>query len=124
MKVRIVLMGGFQIEADGVVHDDLLSRSRKGSYLIRYLILQRGKTASYQRLNRELKTEHHSENPESAMKTLICRTRSMLNKISPGLGKCIVSLPGGYKWESLPGARAAWRCCWRSCAATCAAGIS
>ena len=41
--------------------------------------------------------------PESALKTLVSRTRSMLNEISRGLGGCIVSETGGYRWESLPG---------------------
>ena len=103
MSVRIQLMGMFLIEVDGVVYDNLASRSRRGVSLIRYLILQEGQPVSAQRLIRDLRAGRHSDNPEGALKTLISRTRAMLNGISPGLGKCIVSEVGGYCWHNQPG---------------------
>ena len=103
MAVKIQMMGAFVIEVDGTVYDNLAARSPRGVNLIEYLILQRGKAVSSQRLNRELEGGRHSESPENALKTLISRTRAMLNEVSQGLGGCIASEKGGYRWDLLPG---------------------
>ena len=103
MAVKIQIMGAFVIDADGMVVDNLPTRSRRGVNLIQYLVLQRGKPVSSQRLIREIEGGRHSESPENALKTLISRTRAMLNEISQGLGACIISEKGGYRWENLPG---------------------
>ena len=101
--VRIQMLGAFVIESDGVVYDNLPTRSRRGVNLIQFLILQRGKAVSVSRLNRELEGGRRSESPENALKTLVSRTRTMLGEISRGLGACIVSEKGSYRWEKLPG---------------------
>lgn len=98
----IRMMGLFTIEADGEVHEELMTKSRKGISLIQYLILERGRPVSSQRLIRELWTGGKSENPEGALKTMISRVRSTLSSISPDLGNCIVSGQGNYRWQSLP----------------------
>ena len=103
MNVRIQLTGGFQVEVDGTPRESMLGRSRKGLALIRYLILQRGRAVSSQRLIRELDPEGQCENPENAMKTLVSRTRALLNGICGGLGGCIRSESGSYRWEALAG---------------------
>ena len=100
--VNIRMMGLFTIEADGEVHEELMTKSRKGISLIQYLILERGRPVSSQRLIRELWADKRSENPEGALKTMVSRVRSALNEISPDLGMCIVSGQGNYRWQSLP----------------------
>ena len=101
--VRIQMLGTFLIETESAVYDNLPTRSRRGVNLIRFLVLQRGKPTSVARMNRELEGGRHSESPENALKTLVSRTRTMLNEISRGLGACIVSEKGAYRWENLPG---------------------
>ena len=101
-KIFIRMMGAFVIEVGDVVYDDLATRSRKGAGLMQYLILQRGTPTSTQRMTRELWSGRRSENPENALKTLVSRTRSMLNSLCPDLGRCIVSSAGGYSWECTP----------------------
>ncbi len=96
-------MGSFSIDVNGEAYDTLATKSRKGVSLIEYLILHRGKPVSTQRLMRELWSERRSENPESAMKTMVSRTRNMLNQIHPGLGLSIASVQGAYRWEEMPG---------------------
>ena len=103
MDVQIKLMGYFRIEMDGQVYDTFAQKSRKGAALIRFLVVQRGRPVSSQRLIRELEADSRNENPRNAMKTLVSRTRSLLNQISPGLGSCIASESGTYRWQSLPG---------------------
>ena len=99
MNVSIHLFNEFKIVSDGVVYDSLTSR--KGIALMKFLIMQRGAPVTSQRLMREFASD--SANPESATKTLISRTRAMLNGICPGLGGCIASEKGRYSWATLPG---------------------
>jgi len=56
-----------------------------------------------QQLLRALWPEHSITNPENALKTLVSRMRTLLNQMSEGLGRCIMSDRGSYHWESLPG---------------------
>ena len=100
--VYIRMMGLFTIEADGKIHEELMTKSRKGISLIQYLILERGRPVSSQRLIRELWADRRSDNPEGALKTMVSRVRATLNEISPMLGACIVSGQGTYRWQNLP----------------------
>ena len=105
MSARIQMMGMFVIEANGVVYDNLETRSRKGVNLMRFLIMQQGRPVSSQRLIRVLQAGRRTENPEGALKTLVSRTRAMLNRIEPGLGRCIASAAGGYRWSNVQGVK-------------------
>lgn len=98
--IRIHMMGSFWLEANGAVYDSLIGKSRRGVSLMQYLILERGRVISPQRLIRELWSGRRSESPENALKTMVSRVRSLLNGISDGLGNCISSQTGGYCWNS------------------------
>ena len=98
--VRIHMMGSFWIEADGRTYDNLVSRSRRGVSLLQYLILERGRTVTSQRLIRELWEGRRSESPENALKTMVSRIRTLLNGVTEGLGACLVSEQGGYCWKT------------------------
>ena len=99
-QIRIHMMGAFCLEADGVMYDNLIAKTRRGVSLMQYLILERGRAVSGQRLIRELWMGRRSESPENALKTMVSRIRALLNGISPGLGNCILSESGGYCWKS------------------------
>lgn len=99
-NVQIRLLGDFDILVNGVRQNNLAAKSRKGVSLMEYLILQRGRAVSVQRLIRELWSGSRYEGPESALKTMVSRFRALLNSISPGLGGCIVSEQGAYRWVS------------------------
>ena len=100
--VRIQMMGSFLIYINEQFVENLVSKSRKGTALIEYLVLHRGKSVPNQQLLRALWPEHSITNPENALKTLVSRMRTLLNQMSPELGRCIVSDRGAYHWESLP----------------------
>lgn len=102
-NVQIRLMGACMIMVNGETFDNLAAKSRKGVSLMEYLILHRKKGVPVYRLIRELGGDRRNDNPESALKTMVCRFRAMLNSLSPGLGACIVSEQSAYRWESLPG---------------------
>ena len=100
--IRIKMMGEFVITVNGTESKPLVVRSRKGVALMGYLILNRGKYVPKQRLLNILWSDYLHVNPENALKTLVSRIRKILNDISSGLGECILSERGGYRWQSLP----------------------
>lgn len=101
-NVQIRLLGDFDILVNGERQYNLAAKSRKGVSLMEYLILQRGRAVPVARLIRELWSGSRYDSPESALKTMISRFRALLNGISPGLGGCIVSEQGAYRWFSGP----------------------
>ena len=103
--IVIRMMGEFVITIDGREVGHLASKSRKGVSLVEYLILNHGRQVPRQRLINELWFSVRNENPESSLKTLVSRMRKLLNTEHEGLGNCIVSDRGGYRWESMPGMR-------------------
>ena len=104
-QVEIRMMGEFLIIVEGTREVSLVSKSRKGVALIEYLILNKGKQVPRQRLINTIWSGYLHTNPESALKTLVSRLRKMLNDICDGLGGCIVSERGSYRWDNLPGMR-------------------
>lgn len=101
--VHIQMMGAFTITCGEETLENLASKSHKGVSLVEYLVLHEGKMVSSQRLIREFWPVRMAGTPESALKTLVSRTRALLNDAAPGLGSCIVSEMGGYRWQTLPG---------------------
>ena len=99
-QIHIRMMGLFTVETEDTVHEELMAKSRKGISLIQYLVLERGKSVSSQRLIRELWPGSRNGNPENALKTMVSRVRSALNDLSEGLGESIVSGQGAYRWNN------------------------
>ena len=102
-KIRIRMMGEFSILINEQHEDKLLAKSRKGIAFVQYLILYHGKKVTNQKLMEVFWSDDSSVSPESSLKTLVSRVRSMLNQVSPGLGKCVVSDRGAYHWEVAEG---------------------
>ena len=99
MNVRFAFFGNFAIYSDGRMCD--IKHSEKRVALLKKIILQGDKGMAPRRLISELGMS--GMNPDSALKTLISRTRAALNEITPGLGECIASEGGKYRWKNLPG---------------------
>lgn len=101
--IRIQMMDTFAIYINERKADPLVNRSRKGASLIQLLICSRGTPVPNNRLLNTLWSEEKSSNPENALKTLVSRLRTLLNQISPDLGRCLVADRGAYHWECQPG---------------------
>ena len=101
--IEVRLLGGCVVSCDGVLHEMLPLRSKKGVALMTYLILQRGQPVPTQRLIRELWVGRRNTNPENALKTMVSRLRALLGEISPTLSACLVSGQGTYCWRNQPG---------------------
>ena len=104
-RIRIQLLGNYLFYIDEKHIESPVSKTRKGSALMAFLILNRGRSVPNQRLLRELWPSSTVTNPENALKTLVSRVRTMLNRMLDGLGKSIVSDRGAYHWETLEGVR-------------------
>jgi DNA-binding SARP family transcriptional activator len=101
--VRILLLGRFEISVNdgGICH--FIARTRKGCALLQYLLLHRGRAIKYDDLFEALWPNENSTDPESALKTLVSRTRALLEKCSAGMAQCITSARGSYQWnDSFP----------------------
>ncbi|MDO4356246.1 MAG: BTAD domain-containing putative transcriptional regulator [Clostridia bacterium] len=98
-KVQINMLGGFHVFVDNVIVDDLIAKTKKGCHLLQYLILQHGNPVPCIDLYEVLWPNDESSNPESALKTLISRTRNILSSISEELGKCIGTRRGSYRFD-------------------------
>lgn len=101
VKVQIKMLGGFHVFADGVVCDEKICKTKKGSMLLQYLILQRGKSVPCIELYEALWPNDESSNPENALKTLVSRTRSLLSAISKELPSCIGTNRGSYRFNTI-----------------------
>lgn len=101
-QVQVNLFGGFHVERDGCSVDEQLSHSPKGLLLIQYLILAPNQTADAKSLMQIMWPEDNSSSPDTALKTLISRQRSLLRDISPELATCLVTVRGGYRWVCPP----------------------
>ena len=66
--VRIQMMGNFLIYINEQRVENPVSKSRKGTALVEYLVLHRGKSVPNQQLLRALWPEHSITNPENALK--------------------------------------------------------
>ena len=100
--VRITMMGNFLIYINEQRVENPVSKSRKGTALMEFLVLHRGHSVPNSQLLHALWPEHSVSNPENALKTLVSRMRTLLNQMSDGMGGCIVSDRGAYHWQSLP----------------------
>ena len=99
------MLGNYLIFIDEQRIENVIAKTRKGSALMSYLILYRGRQVPNQRLLTELWPSATITNPENALKTLVSRLRSLLNQMAPGLGACIVSDRGAYHWQQLENMR-------------------
>lgn len=101
--IRLRLLGSFHVDVDGKPMTDVLAHSPKGVQLMQYLILNRGQMESTTALTRAMWPDSDATRPESALKTLISRMRTLMGQVSPALGACLKTVRGGYQWETQPG---------------------
>lgn len=93
--VYVAMLGRFEIRAgDGSVSDDE-NRSMKMWNFLAYIITHRSKKISHDEFFEMLWAGEDSENPLSALKTLLYRIRTLITPVDPD-GKFIISQRGSY----------------------------
>jgi len=98
--IKIYLLGKFDIMVNGKSAIKVLRGSKKGQLMLGYLILHKDESITSSDLLEVLWPNDTSNNPESALKTLVSRTRSTLAEFDEILSKCIVTSRGAYRWNS------------------------
>jgi len=98
--ISIELFGKFNVKVDGKDATRVLGNSKKGRRMLEYLILHRDELMTSSELYELLWPDEEIANPESALKTLVSRTRSALSRFDPVLSDCIITSRGAYRWNT------------------------
>ena len=94
--VKVTLFGNFSLTSGQIVLREEDIYANKMVQILAYIIVNRSTPVMARRLNEEF-WSGNSKNPESALRTLMCRLRNRLKAF--GLEDCICTLPGGYQWN-------------------------
>lgn len=98
-SIRIYLFGKFEIWFDDHRVDEKVSKSKKSSTFIQYLILHRSQAVAFGDLYDLLWPNGENSNPESSLKTMVSRLRADFAKYSKTLADCIGTKHGSYIWN-------------------------
>ena len=100
-ELKIQMLGGFSLKLDDRELQDTDTRSKKVWVLLAYLIIHREQTVTQRTLFDLLcGDESESTNPENALRITMHRTRTLLEQLSPELGRgLILRRKGGYQWN-------------------------
>lgn len=100
--IQIRMLGEFSLHACGNTISEAGNRSRKVWGLLAYLICNRDRGVSQQKLIDLMWGEDSgSANPENALRITLHRLRTVLDQLWPGAGReLILSRDGSYLWNS------------------------
>ena len=99
--VYIRMLGEFSLSWNGNKILDTDTRSKRCWQLLAYIICNRGRCVSQNRMMELFWGEEHDcNNPENTLRTTLHRTRSLLDGLWKGAGKeLILFKEGGYTWN-------------------------
>ena len=100
--IEVQMLGTFALQAGDITVSDVGNRSKKVWTLLAYLICNRDRGISQQKLiNLLWGDESDSDNPENALRITLHRLRAQLDQLWEGAGReLIVRKDGGYGWNS------------------------
>ena len=98
--LHVQMLGEFVISTRSVQISDRDNRSRKLWILLAYLIYHRRRAVAQDELIRLLWSEEEGRNPAGALKTILHRVRSMLDRLWPEAGRQLIRYQNGrYSWN-------------------------
>lgn len=100
LKVRANLLGGFETIIGGGKLTEDMSRSKNMWNLFAYILLHRDRLIPLEELIEVLWGEDDCNNPSGALKTLMYRTRVLLEPFTGGNIQLIKSQRGSYCWNN------------------------
>ena len=101
VELRIEMLGGFAIFANGKRITEQVKRSSKIWKLIQYLIVYRHKIIPQDELITVFCSDEEISNPGSALRTMVYRARAALEGSGlPNADDMILSGGGGYRWNN------------------------
>ncbi|MFA0814190.1 MAG: BTAD domain-containing putative transcriptional regulator [Anaerofustis sp.] len=106
INIKIQLLGRFEILQNDRQVLDKVSQSKKTRDLLAYLILQKNRAVPHAELFENLWAEDENANPESSLRTLLYRYRSLLEAEQVDILRDSVKTGRGmYRWNSELGCR-------------------
>ena len=96
--IYIHTLGGFSIEAGGKVINDSSNQSKKPWALLEYLVIFQKKDISPAELIQVIWPDDPGVNPAGALKTLMFRSRKLLEPLDIPPQKLLVQQRGTYAW--------------------------
>lgn len=100
-KIRVQMLGNFSISLGQNTVDDNGNRSKKMWLLLAYMIYSRSRPISQDELLRLLWGDEEDNNPQSALRTMFHRVRTMLNQLNDSAGHDLIVRRGGnYAWNT------------------------
>ncbi len=99
-KISIRLFDGFEIKKGDKPILENLSNTRKTKLFVAYLLVNRDRPITHQELFELLWSGEDYANPATALRTLLYRFRSMIDKEkADALSGAIISHRGTYQWN-------------------------
>lgn len=98
-KLRVSMLGEFSMSYQGKTINDNSNRSKKIWFLLEYLLIFRDKDISQNDLIELLWPRDESDNPANALKTLLFRTRAVVDSVGLSGKDIIISQWGSYSFS-------------------------
>lgn len=100
-RIRINLLGNFEIFMDGELISKQLESSKKMKNILEYLILNKDRKITFTELEETLWPEEKLSNPSNALKTALHRMRNHLGKYctEEEEREFIITKRGSYQWN-------------------------
>lgn len=100
ITAQVTMFGGFSMTINGITINDRSNQSKKPWSILEYLVTFRNREISANELIDLIWSESQSVNPNGALKTLVFRTRKLLEPFGLPTHKLIVQKHGAYAWNS------------------------
>lgn len=97
--VNVQMLGGFTITLDGNTIDDQFHQSKKPWNILEYLITFRNRDIPVNELIDLIWSEKRSSNPAGALKTLVFRSRKLLEPLGYPVQNLLIQKRGTYSWN-------------------------
>ena len=98
-KIAVKMLGEFSIQCGDRVVTDNVGRVKKVWMLIEYLLANRDKSVSQEKIIDILWSEEECENPTNALKNLVYRARTMLRELGTD-EEYICYVRNSYEWNN------------------------
>ena len=99
IHAQVQMLGAFRMTINGVSITDQANQSKKPWSILEYLITFRNREVSSNELIDLIWADSQSSNPNGALKTLIFRTRKLLEPFHLPTHNLIVQKRGAYAWN-------------------------
>lgn len=99
IHAQVQMLGGFRMTINGASITDQANQSKKPWSILEYLITFRNREVSSNELIDLIWADSQSSNPSGALKTLIFRTRKLLEPFHLPTHNLIIQKRGAYAWN-------------------------